>query len=87
MLLLLLLLFTRIIKTEQIEETSGFLLKNMGFFYVPLGVGLLNSVNLFREIWMEFLLILLFSCILVMFVTSKVTEVLIIFFKERKNHE
>lgn len=76
MMLLLLFLSTRIVKTEQIEELSGFLLKYMGFFYIPLGVSLINSVDLFQSIWLELIVILFISCILVMYVTSKVTEVL-----------
>lgn len=73
MLLFLLLLFTKIVKTEQIEESSEFLLNNMGFFYVQLGIGLLNSMKLFSEVWMELIVVLVLSCVLIMFVTSKVT--------------
>ncbi len=87
MMLLLLFLVTGIVKTNYIEELSGFLLKHMGFFYVPLGVSLLKSMDLFKSVWIELIAILFISCILVMYVTSKVTEILMNIMGRRKKDE
>ena len=38
MILLFILLATKIVKLKQIEEVTGFLTKNMAFFFLPAGV-------------------------------------------------
>ena len=43
MIILFILLVLKIIKIEQIREKADFLLKNMAFFFIPAGVGLLAS--------------------------------------------
>lgn len=77
MLLLFLLLVVGIIKVRQIDLLSSFMLKHMGFFFIPLGVGLLNSIELLRSSWLPLLSILVISSALVMLVSAKITDVLI----------
>ena len=43
MILLFILLATKIIKLKQIEEVTGFLTKNMAFFFLPAGVEILEN--------------------------------------------
>lgn len=43
LLLLFLLLYLKVLKPHHIERKSDFLLKNMAFFFIPAGVGILNS--------------------------------------------
>lgn len=74
MLLLFGVLMSGILKVDHIKESSGFLLKHMGFFFIPLGVGLIDSFELLSSTWVQLLLILLISCALVMAVAGKVTE-------------
>jgi holin-like protein len=45
MLLLLIFLFTGILKQEQIAETADFLLNHMAFFFIPAGVGIMVRIN------------------------------------------
>lgn len=77
MLFLLLLLLTGVIKAKYFKESSDFLLKHMGFFFVPLGVSLLNAFDLLKDNWLSLLIILLVSCVLVMYISAKVTDLLI----------
>lgn len=74
MLLLLILLLSGVIKLNYVEDISNILLKNMSFFFIPLGVGLIDSFELIHENWYSIIIILIISNILVMGVTSKVTE-------------
>ena len=49
MLLLFAFLKMRWIKEDQIKSISEFLLKNMAFFFVPAGVGILLYLDLIRS--------------------------------------
>ncbi|MDO4315191.1 MAG: CidA/LrgA family protein, partial [Oscillospiraceae bacterium] len=42
LLLLLLLLILRVVKVEHIREKADFLLSNLGFFFVPVAVSIMN---------------------------------------------
>ena len=77
MTLLLILLSCNILKLSMIEETGNFMLKYMGFFFVPLTVGLTESYKLLQDSIIQILIILVLSCILVMYVSGKVTDILI----------
>lgn len=84
MIILLLLLSTNILKLSMIEETGNFMLKYMGFFFVPLTVGLMESYKLIEDSIVQILIILVVSCIIVMLVSSKITDFLISY--KEKNH-
>lgn len=77
MVILLILLSTNAMKLSLIEEAGNFMLKYMGFFFVPLIAGLMESYKLIADSIVQILIILTVSCILVMFVSSKVTDILI----------
>lgn len=67
LLLFLLLLILR--KTDPIEEITEFLLKNMAFFFIPAGVGILAQFDL---LW-EKLFPLLTICVLTTLLTFLAT--------------
>jgi len=77
MLLLFLALIFKVVKLEHVENTSNFFLKYMGFFFVPLGVGLMNTFGILKTIWWQLIIILVVSNIIVMGLTAKITEFLI----------
>lgn len=83
MIILFLLLISNVLKLSAIEETGNFMLKYMGFFFVPLTVGLMESYKLVQSSIIQIIVILFVSCIIVMFVTGKVTDALISY-KEKK---
>ena len=84
MILLLILLLIGIIKEEQIAETADFFIKNMGFFFIPAGVGILVSYQALEGRYIQTLVVILLSTLLVMSVTGLVTQFLIKR-KEKKN--
>ena len=84
MLLLLILLLTGIIKEKQIAETADFFLNNMGFFFIPAGVGIMVSYEALEGNYVGTMLVILLSTVIVMAVTSLTTQFLIKQ-KEKKN--
>jgi len=87
MVILLLLLITNVMKLSMIETAGNFMLKYMGFFFVPLTVGLMNSYKLIQHSIIQILIILIISCICVMFVSSKVTDILISYNEGKKSND
>jgi len=87
MVILLLLLTTRVMKLSMIETAGNFMLTYMGFFFVPLTVGLMNSYKLIQHSIIQILIILIISCICVMFVSCKVTDILISYNERKKTND
>ncbi|MFA9424060.1 MAG: CidA/LrgA family protein [Sedimentibacter sp.] len=83
MVILLLLLNTNLLKLSVIEETGNFMIKYMGFFFVPFIVGLMESYKLIQNSIVQILIILVVSGICVLYVSGKVTD-LLISYQERK---
>ncbi len=77
MLLLFVSLLTGAVKIDHVEETGQFFLKYMGFFFIPLGVSLIESYQLIQAVWWQITVILILTNIIVMGVTAKVTEYMI----------
>lgn len=74
MALLLVLLISGIIKPEHIKETADFLLTNMGFFFIPAGVGILVAYPFLKGFYIEATSVILISTLIVLIVTSVVTQ-------------
>nr|WP_312576639.1 CidA/LrgA family protein [Sedimentibacter sp.] len=87
MIILFVFLCTNIIKLSMIEDTGNFLLKYMGLFFVPLVVGIMDSFELIHDNFIKLVIILVISCIFVMFVSCKVTDLLILYIRKGKNYE
>ncbi len=68
------LLSFNIVKIENIEKTSGLLLKHMGFFFVPLCVTLYITFDYISDIWVQIVVILVISNMFVMTVTGKTVQ-------------
>jgi len=64
MILLFILLISGVLKTNQIQTTADFLLKNMALFLIPPGVGIISSLELLEKNILPFLLIVLITTIL-----------------------
>lgn len=74
MLLLFIALLIGVIKLGYVEDVSHFFLKNMGFFFIPLGVSLIDSYVDIKPILWQVTLLLVISNILVMGITARVVE-------------
>lgn len=69
MLLLFAAFLLRIVRPEALQETSDFLLKNMAFFFVPAGVGIIKYYDLLASVLWQFI----FICIVSTLVTFAAT--------------
>ncbi len=67
----------KIIELKKIEDISEFLLGNMAIFFIPAGVSLIKSIDIIKENFASLTLIILFSTIIVMYVSGKVVELMI----------
>ena len=64
MLLLFAFLYLRVLKAEQIRQKTDFLLRNLSFFFIPAGVGLLSSIHLVRDYVWQLLAVLVLSSLI-----------------------
>lgn len=74
MLLLFIALSAGVIPLDFVEGVSGFFLKNMGFFFIPLGVSLIDSYVDIKPILWQVVILLVASTTMVMGLTAKVVE-------------
>ncbi len=75
--LMAVLLMTRVVKLEMIEETADFLISMMGIFFVPSSVGLMNSFGIMKGSVMQLLVMCVVSTVVVMVVTGTVAQFVI----------
>lgn len=75
--LLFLLLCTKIIKVEQIETVSGFLISVMPIFFIEPTVGIMNSYGLVKGKVFGLFLAAFLSFAVVLIVTGSIAQVLI----------
>lgn len=57
MLILLILLCTRLIKTEQLAPTSTWFQRNMAFFFLPANISIMEEFGLISRLWMQLVFI------------------------------
>lgn len=76
MVLLFIALMTKLIKLDQIEQVSKFLLDHLAFLFVPAGVGLINSLDVIGSSWLPILVIVLVSTVVVIGVTGWTVQLL-----------
>lgn len=70
MLLLAMSLKAGIVKPRHVEKLSNFLVHNLGFFFVPAGVGLMNCLGLISDQWIPIVGAAIGSTIIIIAVTG-----------------
>ena len=70
MLLLTFSLHKSIVKPRHVEKLSNFLVHNLGFFFIPAGVGLMNCLGLISEQWIPIVGSAVISTIIIIAVTG-----------------
>lgn len=70
MILLLLLLLFKIIKTDSIQNTAEFLLQNMAFFFIPSTVSIMNELDYLKDKILILVFIAVFSLIVTFVVAA-----------------
>lgn len=69
LLLLLLLLGLKVLRVEHVKEKADFLLNNLGFFFIPASVGVVNYLDVIAENAVAFATICFVSTILTFIAT------------------
>lgn len=72
--ILFILLNFGIVKIEYIEKTSGFMLKHMGLFFIPLSVSIYILFDSIKDILLPIVIILVISNIFVLAMTGKTVD-------------
>jgi holin-like protein len=70
MILLFLLLLSGALKVEHIREKGDFLLRNMAFFFIPSGVGLIEQTDVLRGKVLPLLAVCLITTVLTFAVSA-----------------
>ena len=76
MLLLFLSLYSKVIKLSRIEKAADLMVNNMGFFFIPAGIGVMKYFNLIASQWIPIVMAVVISSILIMFSTGMTYEFL-----------
>lgn len=74
MLLLAAALKFRVVRLMWVDKVSDFLVKNLGFFFVPAGVGLMRCLGLISEQWLPIVGASVISTFLIIAVTGWVHQ-------------
>ena len=74
MLLLAAALKLRIVRIFWVDKICDFLVKNLGFFFVPAGVGLMRCLGLIKEQWMPIIGSAIISTFVIIAVTGWVHQ-------------
>ena len=72
--LMLLLLVSRLVKLEQVENAADFLIQIMTPMFIPAAVGLMDQFQSLRAILLPFLVINLVGLVVTFVVTGRVTQ-------------
>ena len=64
MILLFIFLMYKIVKVDSIDSVSKFFIDNMGIFFVPGAVAILNQLELISAIWWKLTIIILASFVI-----------------------
>ena len=81
LLLMFVLLLTKVIKVENVKDVGEFLIEIMPLMFIPAGVGLMASWGELQGFLVPLLVITVSTTFIVIFVTGKVTDFMMI---ERK---
>ncbi|MGG3468869.1 CidA/LrgA family protein [Neobacillus pocheonensis] len=65
------------IKIEQVELSAGWLLKHLGFFFIPISIGLMTLGDIFLKQGFTILLVLIISALIGLLSAGKATQFVI----------
>lgn len=77
LILMLAALCAGVLKLEQVEETSDFLIEIMPVMFIPAGVGLFNAWGVLKPVLVPVAVITVLTTVIVMAVTGRVTQAVI----------
>lgn len=82
--LLFLCLKFHVISYASVRETGTFLIEIMPLMFIPAAVGLLESWNVIRPAWLEYIAVTVLSTFVVMIISGRITQFVI---RRRKGEE
>lgn len=74
MIILFILLYTKILKVENISIVTKFLLDHLSFFFIPAGVGLMTSFGIIEATWWQLLLVCIISTLIIIGLTGTIVQ-------------
>lgn len=74
MLSLTIALKLKVVRLLWVDKVADFLVRNLGFFFVPAGVGLMNCLGLIGEQWLPIIASCVISTFLIIAVTGWVHQ-------------
>lgn len=74
MVILFILLCTKIVKVENIENVTNFLLDHLAFFFIPAGVGLMTSIGIIESTWIQLLIVCLSTTAIIIASTGLIVQ-------------
>ncbi|WP_298482549.1 CidA/LrgA family protein [uncultured Ruminococcus sp.] len=82
--LLFLCLKFHVIPYASVRETGTFLIEIMPLMFIPAAVGLLESWDVIRPAWLEYIAVIVLSTFVVMIISGRITQFVI---RRRKGEE
>lgn len=76
MIILFILLYTKVVKVENISNVTNFLLDHLAFFFIPAGVGLMASIGIIKATWWQLLVVCLLTTIIIIGTTGVVVQII-----------
>lgn len=87
MIILLILLCTKVVKVEHVDNVSTFLLDHLAFLFIPAGVGVLNAMNVLDGHIIQLLIIVVTSTMVIMAVTGTIVQTVMKLMDKKKNKQ
>lgn len=75
--LMLLALITGVLPLEEVEDTADFLLSNIALLFIPPTVGMMDGVDIIREMALPLIVICVVTTLLIMGVTGLVSQAIL----------
>lgn len=82
MVLLFLALHYNVLKMSQVDQVGTWLTDNMAILFVPAGVGLMTNFDVLASSWLQLLIIMFVTTILMMIFVGKLVQTLM--YKDKK---
>ena len=74
MIILFILLCTNIVKVDNINTITNFLLDHLAFFFIPAGVGLMSSIGIIKSTWLQLLIVCLSTTTIIIVSTGIIVQ-------------
>lgn len=86
--ILFLCLWFKLVSVDSIKEVSSFLIEIMPVMFIPAAVGLMDSWEILKNVWVQYMIITILTTFFVMGVSGRVTQSVIrLLKKEIREHE